>query len=507
MYDAIARTIGKAIALFAPEYATQYLKNHNLVRAYAAARAEGTTRNFRPPRTSGAQEISASWQNVTNKTRALQRDNSHVAGMGRRFVAALVGEGSWPRPKVLKKKAADNYDYDAKVNLDILSRWELLAPEACSNGDSIYQLQRVAAHHFFFDGGLLIRKVIINGKLRFQPIELDYLDTSKDMDNVTERIVGGRKLDIYNKPVSYWIKTRHPSELATNSIEVPADEIIDLFDRGRASEVGGISRLAPSVLNFHNIGTYRSDTMKLAKTATGFGIAVETENPADYLPPEGAEKDENDVDLEFITPGGIHYMRPGEKINVIKPEIPGTTYEPFLRAELRSASVGAGMSYESVSNDGSQTNFSGSRQMMLFERAMMRYTFAIFEEKFYAKIYRWFIEHELDFGGLKLPGYNSSEKAAMKFLRVSWSRPKTEWVDPLKDAKAAKEEIAMGGNTVTEFCETAGRDFEEVTATQAYEERVRKAAGLPSLLVEQPAEAPRQQEQPSSDDTGVIKDE
>jgi lambda family phage portal protein len=484
IYDAITRIIAKSIALFAPEYATRYLKNHNTVRAYAAASTTGATKNFRPRQSSGAQEIASSWQAVTNKTRALQRDDSHVAGMGRRFVAGLVGEGSWPRPKILKRNPADKYDFEVVANNELLQRWELWAPEACANGDSIYQLQRIAASHFFFDGGLLIRRVVIGGNLALEPIELDQLDVGKNVDDGKTRIVAGKELDQYNKPIAYWIKPRHPAEVGTDSVRIAAKDIIDLFDRDRASSVGGISRLAPCVLNFHNIGAFRRDTMNLARVATGFGVFVETESPDDFFPTDG-EKNENDVDLEFVTSGGIHYLRPGEKIQTVKPENPGTTYEPFLRSELRSASVGAGMSYESVSNDGSQTNFSGARQMLLFERALLRYTFAIFEEKFYSRVYRWFVDHEVDFKKLRLANYEN-DKA--RYLRCSWSRPKTEWVDPLKDAKAAKEEIDMGVNSLTEYCETQGRDIEEVVATKKYEQKLFQAAGI--TLGQPPAVAP-----------------
>ena len=74
-----------------------------------------------------------------------------------------------------------------------------------------------------------------------------------------------------------------------------------------------------------------------------------------------------------------------------------------------------------------------------------------------------------------MPGYDENPH---HFLRCSWSRPKTEWVDPLKDAKAAKEEIEMGVNTLTEFCETQGRDIEEVVQTRKYENELFAAAGL-----------------------------
>ena len=82
--------------------------------------------------------------------------------------------------------------------------------------------------------------------------------------------------------MAYWIKSRFPSEKDVQSVRVPASEIIDLYDRDRASSVGGISRLVSCVLNFHNIGKFRSDTMSLARTALGFGIFVETEFPDDF---------------------------------------------------------------------------------------------------------------------------------------------------------------------------------------------------------------------------------
>lgn len=498
VYDYLTSAIARSIAIFSPETATDYLKQHGRLRHYTAAKNTTTYKNYRPPHTSGAQEIAQAWQSVTNKTRELERNNSHVVGLKRRFVAALVGEGSWPRPKILKQGAKNKYEFETELNEDILNRWARWAPVAGANGDSIYQLQRLAAGHFLIDGGMLFRRVYITPPPRRMPkavkksqpkkqlaieaIELDHLDTSKDIDTPQLRIVGGKQLNEYNRVVGYWLKKRHPAETDTASVFVPADEIIDLFDRQRASEVGGISRLASAVMNFHNIGLYRDDTMKLARTALGYGVFVEVEHPEDYFDDTDEEEvDDGGAQYDYITPGGVHYLNKGEKITQVKPENPGTQYEPFVRTELRGASVGSGMSYEAVSNDGSQTNFSGARQMLLFERAMIRYTFAIFEERFYSVLYRWFIEHELDFGTppLKMPDY---ENQMDRYLRVSWSRPKTEWVDPLKDAKAAREEVAMGANTLTEFCETQGRDIEEVVATRKYEKELFEKAGLPNDL-------------------------
>ena len=104
MYDKITSIITKTIALVSPSTAREYVKNHQILRAYEAAKTNGINRKFSARQTSGAQEIQESWQTVTDRVRQLVRDNSHVAGMVRRFTAGLIGEGSWPRPKILKNK-------------------------------------------------------------------------------------------------------------------------------------------------------------------------------------------------------------------------------------------------------------------------------------------------------------------------------------------------------------------------------------------------------------------
>lgn len=443
-----------------------------ITRQYDAAKNTGSNRLYRPRQSSGAQECSESWLPLTNVTRDLDRNNPHVAGLKRRFQWGLIGEGNWPRPKVLKKGAVDDFDFDKQLNLEILKRWEKWSKRASANGDSIYQLQRIAANTFFIDGGLLIRKVYKNRGMCLEAIELDQLDDTYDKDDGTGvRIVDGIEMDAFNEPIAYYIKTRFPTEVASDTIRVPAKEIIHLFDRERPTQVRGISRLASGAMNLKNIKEFRADTMTLARVATGYGIFIETPNPEDGFQ---EEYDPND-DIEYINPGAVRYLRSGEKATVVNSQHPAANYSDFVKSELMSASVGTGMSYESVSNDGSNTNFSGSRQMMLLERAMSRSTFAIFEECFYSKVYEWFIENEVYFYGLQMPDFESDRE---RYLAVSWSKPKREWVDPLKDANTAKVEIDMGVNTLTEYCEQNGKDIEEVVATKKYEKELFKNAGL-----------------------------
>lgn len=480
LYNIFLRGIAGMISVVSPKRARMYLQEQERYRSYNAARRPAYNRKWRPAQTSAAQEIKQDWQDVTNAARDLCINNSHAAGLKRRYVIGLIGEGSWPRPKVLNQNAPNKYDFDRELNEEILNRWERFAPHACANGDSFYQLLRVVASHLFHDGGLLVRKVIKRDargtRLVFEPIEVDRLDKTADVDDDGKgnRVVSGIQLDQYNEPIGYWILSKHPGDGMGESIFVPADQIVHIYDRSRASAISGITRLAPAIINMHNIGMYRQDTMALARVATGYGVFVETNYPED-LADEVAEADEDDRQYENVTVGGVHYLRRGEKISQTKPENPGTQYEPFVRSELRSASVATGMSYEAASNDGSQTNFAGSRQMLLFERAMYRYDFAILEETALNPMYKWFLEFESDFNGLAMPGYDEQPQ---RYLRVQWSRPKVEWVDPLKDIKAVSEEVRLGGSTLTDYAESRGRDIEEIVATKKYEKELFEQAGI-----------------------------
>ena len=484
IYGILTKTIAKTIALFAPAAANNYLKNHNILRGYTAAKNSGIDRTIRPAQQSGAQEINQAWQLVANKARDLVQNNPYVSGMQKRFVTTAIGEGSWPRPKVYRGN--DKFDFDKELNQEIVKRFEKWADDACANGDTFYQLQRIALRAMFTDGTFLIRKHRIRGELKLEGLEGDYLDKLRDVDNGKERIVGGVELDQFNKPIAYWLKKRFPSENNTDSVRVPADQIIHLYDRQRASHVSGICHFASVVMNLYGVNEYRQATMNLARVATGFGVFVESPYPQDMFGGAGAETDEAGNEYQFVTPGGIHYLRPGEKVGQVKPENPGAQYESFLRNELRAASVGAGVSYESISNDASQGSFSSTRQMLLFERAMARYTFSILEEKFFNKVYDWFINHEYDFNGLRLPNF---EQDKHRYMACSWSRPKTEWVDPLKDTKAAKLEVEMGINSLSELAETAGRDIEEIVATRKYEKELFEKAGFAYGSDGLPAEA------------------
>lgn len=481
VYDFITRTVARIIGLYDPERMIRYLALHHAAqRGYLAAKKGGPDGSWRTPHSTGAAENVAAWQAVTNKARDLARNNPYIVGARRRFRSNVVSEGVWPRPKIRKPGAKSKFDLDTTLNQDILDRWERWAPVAFANGDSLYKGQRTAANHFFDDGQFLIRRLLSKKwpHLRLELLECDHLDKTMDREAAKgqNRIVGGIELDGYNKPVKYYITRRHPAEALSETEAVDAKDIIHVFDRQRASEVTGICGYASVVQSIFRLNEYAYSTMDQARLANHFGIWVETPYPEDHLAMlQGDEKTASDGTTrryKTISPASFHYGLPGEKVHQMRPEIPGSQYGPFMTKELQTTSVGAGVSYESISHDGSQTNFAGSRQLLLIERGYTRMALALFEEDFHSKVYRWFLEAERDFGRepLAMPGYDSQP---WRYLRVRFSRPVQEWVDPEKDVNARISKIENGLSTHVDECEDMGQDYEAIIATQAYQAALR----------------------------------
>ena len=500
VYNLLTRTIASLVGLYDPLRAARYLSQQNFFqRGYLAAKTSGPDKKWRVGKSTGAQENVAAWEKVTNKARDLARNNPYIVGARRRHRSNIISEGVWPRPKILLPGAKSKFELAVDLNTDILRRWEEWAPRAGSNGDTLYQIQRTAANHFFDDGQFLLRRVYKRNpaRLEIQLLECDHLDAARDRLSSPgiNKIVGGIELDEYGRPLAYWLLPEHPAENYSNSIRVPAEEIIHVFDRQRASDVTGICGYASVVQSVFRINEYAYSTMDTARLVNHFGVWIESPYVQDFqqiTPSDITEAEVGEGRREYITPAGFHYGLPGEKASTMNPAIPGSQYGPFMTKELQTTSVGAGVGYESVSHDGSQTNFAGSRALLIIERGYTRMNLAIFEEQMHSKLYKWFIEFEnsLVSKPLQMPNYNNDK---MRYLRVKFNRPVQEWVDPQKDIAARGERIRLRLSTETDETEDSGKDIEEVYATLAYEKLLREKLGLNPIEEKQPEGQPEEE--------------
>jgi lambda family phage portal protein len=162
--------------------------------------------------------------------------------------------------------------------------------------------------------------------------------------------------------------------------------------------------------------------------------------------------------VEEFRPGMIEYLQPGEDVRFGNPSSDGN-YESYERVQLHAIAAGLGITYEQLTGDLSQVNYSSLRAGLLeFRRLVEMLRGHVFIPKICDPIWRRFIDRALIAGVINKADY-----------AVSWTPPKFEMVDPLKDAQADTLMMRNGTLTQKEAIARQGYDpdqqIQEIAAT------------------------------------------
>jgi lambda family phage portal protein len=169
------------------------------------------------------------------------------------------------------------------------------------------------------------------------------------------------------------------------------------------------------------------------------------------------------------------YLDPGQSVTVPDMNAPDGQLEPFTRSMLKAVAAGLGTSFESVSKDFSQTNYSSSRLSLLDERDTYRVLQRFFVENFHQIIFEKWLDMAVLSGELSLPGYetNPDRYRMSKWVPRSW-----EWVDPQKEVAAYKAAVRCGFKTLGQVVSEQGGDLEEVLLMRQAELAMADEMGL-----------------------------
>jgi lambda family phage portal protein len=189
------------------------------------------------------------------------------------------------------------------------------------------------------------------------------------------------------------------------------------------------------------------------------------------------------------------------------PSRPNAALDPFMRYMLREVAAGTGVSYESLSRDYSQSNYSSSRLALLDDRDLWRMLQQWFLRNFRLPLHREWMQMAVLARAI-MPirveeyGVDPRKFDAVLFKPRGWS-----WVDPTKEVEAYKEAIKAGFTTVSDvIAQTGGgQDVEDVITTRTRELALFKQAALvfdtsPEVYVAKEKPAPIAEPKPKKDD-------
>lgn len=182
-----------------------------------------------------------------------------------------------------------------------------------------------------------------------------------------------------------------------------------------------------------------------------------------------------------INVGGakIAFTFPGEKVTLTKPSHPNSVFEAFERASLRNIASAMGMTYEQLSMDWGQVNYSSARAALLEVWRGFTARKEHFDQAFMAPIYAAWLEEAIDRGIITLPnGAPDFAEAKAAYCSAKWIGPGRGWVDPHKEATAASERLAANLSTLERECAEQGEDYLETIQQRARERKEMMALGL-----------------------------
>lgn len=441
-------------------------------RAYAAAKHSRLTSDWTTATTSADAEIRSSLTAVRARTRALGRDSAYAKRARNIVVNNVVGQGIGLQCQVKSSRNRLMPLINSAIE-EAFRHWS--RPQFCHTGAGLdfASLERVLMGEVFEAGEVFVRahfQPFGNSEI---PFALELIESERVPHTVhppgnsqANELRMGIEVDRYYRPIAYWIRRRHPSDFnyprgpAPEEIErVPANEVLHLRVLDRWPQTRGMPWLHAVATKINDMGGYTEAEIVAARGAANYMGTIET----DPLATIGEETDDGYREIE-VAPGVVYRLATGEKFNFVAPNRPNAALDPFMRHMLREVAAGTDVSYEALSRDYSQSNYSSSRLALIDDRDHWRVLQGWFISNFRDWVHeRWLQQAVLAraIPGIPIEAYaaNPQKYAAVKYKPRGWS-----WVDPTKEVAAYKEAEKAGYITKTQvIAQTGGgQDFEDV---------------------------------------------
>jgi lambda family phage portal protein len=478
-----------------------------LSRSYSGAEANRLNSARKPRNLSADSELLGPYgaDDLRAWSRQLVRDNAYAWGVVDTIVSSVVGCGIG-----VESLYEPESGFDASALNEARDKtWREWSEYCDITGQySFDELQMIVQREIVEAGECLVHMVTVprdhNGIYRPVPfalelIEADRLAADKDTYAIARtgniRIVRGVELDDVGRPVGYWIYPDHPNSPYTPHqwapIRIDARNILHLFRRDRIGQSRGVSWFAPVVSWLRDMGVYLDNELQASAIASCFVAAIKTETPLSMNNvPDGLDAVDADGNpYDYIQPGQILNLRPGESLESANPGRPNSSAEPWIALMLRGIAVGTGLSYEIVARDFSQTNYSSNRASQLEDRRRFRRWQKYLINNLCRPVWDRFCDAAALAGRSEFPTMVELLDDRRKYAGVEFQTPTWEWVDPTAEQSAAENSIRAFQSTYQAELAGKGANWRAVFKQRAKEERLLKSLGLTSPTAEVAATA------------------
>jgi lambda family phage portal protein len=448
---------------------------------------------------------------VVGRTRDIARNDPIAASGVSRKTNAAVGRGWRFSSKPNARALGISPEAARELGQIINTEWSIYANSFDFLVDAERQggwgqLLRMAANHLSKDGEGLAQVDYADDdpsaryKTCLRMIDPDRLSNPMGQPN-SDTLRDGVEKNGRNVAIAYHIRERHAADIGISdkglkwtrhprySTTLGRPNILHFFDRERAGQSRGISKFASTLKAFRGFNRFTDATIQAAtvnalmlgfiKSNAGPSALSESFSFDQYTQYDGDREQfygKNPITLgESILP----VLAPGDEVNLQTASKDVTSFEAFTRSIIRLIAAALGVTYEEISMDYSQTNYSSARAAMVHAWAEIVSFMSIIETQLVKPFFVAWLEEAFDSGYITAPaGAPDFYEAIDAYADGRWLGPGRGYIDPTKEILAAAARIEAGISTLEKECAEQGEDYEEVLDQLAHESRMRADRGL-----------------------------
>ncbi len=472
-------------------------------RKYEGASNSDRLKLWNPSDSSANEEVRGGAVSLRKRARELRRNNAYAHRAVQVITTNVVGSGIKPVFKIKNKAMKKFFD-------ESWDRWAEKSKD--SDFDRFHTLQGLQSQVMdaVVESGecFVVRKrlPVANGvPLKLQVLEADFLDTSFNQDlSGGGRVRQGIEFNQRGERVAYHFYRSHPGEKALvgyqNGIEkirVPASQVRHIYDKKRPGQIRGVSFLHPVMIRLRDLDIFQDASLKKQQISACFSAFIYN-STGDPLENTYSSASEWEL-LEKLDSGTIETLPPGTDIRFADPPA-SDSYGDFVKTELMAIASGLGITYEALTQDYGNVNFSSARMGFLeFQRNIKRWQNEIVISQFLDGVFEWFVD-AIQFA----PGAQNFNITPEK-VQVTWTTPAREMIDPAKEVPAARDAVKAGFKSISEVIRSQGYNPSEVFEERAQELELLKSLGIatdsdPSVGAQVQAAAPTDQREENNED-------
>ena len=444
-------------------------------RAYDAANYKNANANWHASIESAEMGLSGSREIIRARARDLENNSDIMNSILGAYKRNVVGAGYRLRANTGKS------ELDKKIE-SLWHEWTKARNCDVTGQQSLNQLLRMAITRKKVDGGILFIKCHTDDGIipfQLQAIEVDELDTTViSPRNKENRVIGGIEYNQYGKPVGYYI--RKYDIQGYNILDAQyyeAKDVIFMCSKSRPSQAREVSDMAQTLTRIRDINEFLNTIAIKERVLACLSVFITQDTPQTGI--GGRSNKEFDGQKynyqgKTLTPGMIQYLNSGDKVSTVQPTGQAVDATAFVKQQMRMVGSGQGVSYEVVSRDMSESNYSSARQGIIEDELTYQEDIEIVES-FLDEVYDCFIASAYLSGKLTIEHFGTNSD---NYLKHKWIKAPKRWIDPAKEANANKTALLTGEKTFVDLASEHGKDWRSQIDEMAEVQEYAKSKGV-----------------------------